>query len=77
VNSDRAVDHVAAHADIGEIRALWVDEFDRHFCPTGAKGIGEIGIVGVPAAIGNAIYNATGQSLRDLPFTPDKLLEGG
>jgi xanthine dehydrogenase YagR molybdenum-binding subunit len=77
VNSDLAGYHIAAHADIGEIRALWIDEFDRHFGPTGAKGIGEIGIVGVPAAIGNAIYNATGKRLRDLPFTPDKLLEGG
>jgi len=44
------------------------------FGPTGAKGIGEIGIVGVPAPIGNAIDNATGKRLRALPFTPDRLL---
>ena len=53
---------------------MWLDEFDPDFGPPGAKGIGEIGIVGVPAAIGNAIYNATGQRLRSLPFTPDKLV---
>ena len=51
-----------------------IDEFDPWFGPTGAKGIGEIGIVSVPAAIGNAIYNASGTRLRGLPFTPDKLL---
>ena len=75
VNHDLASYHIACHADVPDIRALWIEEFDPYFGPTGAKGIGEIGIVGVPAAIGNAIYNATGQRLRSLPFTPDKLLE--
>jgi xanthine dehydrogenase YagR molybdenum-binding subunit len=74
VNADLAGYHLAAHADVPEIRASWIDEFDPWFGPTGAKGIGELGIVGVPAAIGNAIYNATGQRLRALPFTPDKLV---
>ena len=76
VNADLAGYHIAAHADVADIRARWIEEFDPCFGPTGAKGIGEIGIVGVPAAIGNAIYNATGLRLRDLPFTPDKLVLG-
>ncbi len=75
VNGDLAGYHIAAHADIPDIQARWVDEFDPYFGPTGAKGIGEVSIVGVPAAVGNAIYNATGKRLRGLPFTPDKLLE--
>ena len=75
VNADLAGYHIAAHADVVDIRARWLDEFDAYFGPTGAKGIGELGIVGVPAAISNAIYNATGKRLRSLPFTPDKLLD--
>ena len=51
-----------------------VAEDDPHVNPLGAKGIGEIGITGVPAAIANAIFHATGQRLRDLPLTLDKLL---
>lgn len=74
VNSDLAGYHIACHADVVDIQAQWIDEFDPYFGPSGAKGIGEIGIVGVPAAIGNAIYNATGRRLRGLPFTADKLL---
>ena len=74
VNADLAGYHIASHADVQEIRAEWIDEFDPYFGPTGAKGIGELGIVGVPAAIGNAIYNAIGIRLRSLPFTPDKLV---
>ncbi|WP_291426825.1 xanthine dehydrogenase family protein molybdopterin-binding subunit [Deinococcus sp.] len=74
VNQDFAGYHIAAHADIPDIQARWIEEFDPYFGPTGAKGIGEVGIVSVPAAIGNAIYNATGKRLRDLPFTPGKLL---
>ncbi|TRW97608.1 xanthine dehydrogenase family protein molybdopterin-binding subunit [Paracoccus sp. M683] len=77
VNADFAGYHIAAHADIGRLDAIWIDEFDEWFGPTGAKGIGEIGIVGVPAAVGNAIFNATGIRLRDMPFTPDKLLMAG
>lgn len=73
-NADLAGYHIAAHADIGTLDAIWIDEVDDWFGPTGAKGIGEIGIVGVPAAISNAIFNATGIRLREMPFTPDKLL---
>lgn len=75
VNSDFAGYHIAANADAPDVQARWVEHPDPMFGPTGAKGIGEIGIVGVPAAIGNAIYNATGKRLRQLPFTPDKLLD--
>jgi len=74
VNGDLAGYHIASHADVVDVQAQWIDEFDAYFGPTGAKGIGELGIVGVPAAIGNAIFNATGQRLRGLPFTPDKLV---
>ena len=64
VNADLAGHHIKSHADVGDIQALWIDEFDAYFGPNGAKGIGELGIVGAPAAIGNAIHNATGKRLR-------------
>ena len=54
-----------------------VDEFDPHASPIGAKGLGEIGIVGPAAAIANAVYHATGVRVRDLPITPDKLIGKG
>jgi xanthine dehydrogenase YagR molybdenum-binding subunit len=52
---------------------IWTDIPDPH-TPMGARGIGEIGITGVGAAVANAIYNATGNRVRDLPITPDKVL---
>jgi len=52
----------------------WIDEDDPYINPMGAKGIGEIGIVGTAAAIANAVYHATGIRVRDLPITLDKLL---
>ena len=55
------------------LEAITVDEHDPWFGATGAKGIGELGIVGAPAAIGNALFNASGVRLRDLPFTPDRM----
>ena len=75
MNCDFAGYHIAANADVPDVQARWIEYPDPMYGPTGAKGIGEIGIVGVPAAIGNAIYNATGVRLRDLPFTPGKLLD--
>ncbi|HET7387532.1 MAG TPA: xanthine dehydrogenase family protein molybdopterin-binding subunit [Nocardioidaceae bacterium] len=74
VNHDLAQYHVPAHADIGDIEATWLDHPDEHANALGAKGIGEIGIVGTPAAVANAVHNATGIRVRDLPITPDKLL---
>jgi xanthine dehydrogenase YagR molybdenum-binding subunit len=60
--------------DVGEIDVAWIDEEDPHLNPMGSKGIGEIGIVGSPAAVANAVYHATGIRVRDLPITPDKLV---
>jgi xanthine dehydrogenase YagR molybdenum-binding subunit len=62
------------NADIHEIDVLFVDERDDIVNPLGVKGVGEIGVVGVAAAVCNAIWHATGKRIRDLPITPDKLL---
>ncbi|MFD3610604.1 xanthine dehydrogenase family protein molybdopterin-binding subunit [Streptomyces atroolivaceus] len=72
--SDLASYHVPSCADVLDIQAHWIDEDDPHLNPMGSKGIGEIGIVGTAAAIGNAVRHATGARLRELPLTPDKLL---
>ena len=74
LNSDLAGYHVAAHADVHDIEAVWIDETDDALNPMGAKGIGEISIVGTAASIANAVHNATGVRIRDLPITPDRLL---
>jgi xanthine dehydrogenase YagR molybdenum-binding subunit len=66
--------HVPVNADIHAIDVILVDEEDQEINPLGVKGVGEIGIVGVAAAIANAIYHATGTRVRDLPITLDKLL---
>ncbi|MFJ8777233.1 xanthine dehydrogenase family protein molybdopterin-binding subunit [Streptomyces microflavus] len=71
---DLAAYHVPVNADALDIQAHWIDEDDRHLNPMGSKGIGEIGIVGTAAAIGNAVRHATGARLRELPLTPDRLL---
>jgi xanthine dehydrogenase YagR molybdenum-binding subunit len=54
-----------------------LDNFDEHASPIGAKGAGEIGIVGAAAAVANAVYHATGVRVRELPITPDKLIGKG
>jgi xanthine dehydrogenase YagR molybdenum-binding subunit len=74
VNHDFAEYHIAANADVGSIEAYWVDEDDPYVNPMGAKGVGELGIVGTAAAIANATHHATGIRVRDLPITLDKLL---
>jgi xanthine dehydrogenase YagR molybdenum-binding subunit len=74
VNHDLALYHVPVNADVPSIDAVWLDEHDPHVNPMGAKGIGEIGIVGTAAAVANAIFDATGVRVRDLPITPDKLV---
>jgi len=74
VNHDFAGYHIATNADVGTVDVTWIDEEDLHVNPMGAKGIGELGIVGTAAAIANAVYHATGIRIRDLPITLDKLL---
>jgi xanthine dehydrogenase YagR molybdenum-binding subunit len=66
--------HIPVHADVHDIEVIFVDERDDVVNPLGAKGLGEIGIVGVAAAIANAVYHATGRRVRELPITLDKLL---
>ena len=74
VNPNLAEYHVPVNADVPEIDVIFVDEEDTHVNPLGVKGVGEIGIVGAPAAIANAVYHATGVRVRELPITPDKVL---
>jgi len=66
--------HVAVNADIHDIDVIFVDEDDRIVSRLGAKGVGEIGIVGVSAAVCNAIYHATGRRVYSTPITPDKVM---
>ena len=66
--------HVPVQLDVPQIDVHFVGKPDPHISPIGARGGGEIGIVGVAAAVANAVFNATGKRLRDLPLTPDKLL---
>jgi xanthine dehydrogenase YagR molybdenum-binding subunit len=73
MNANIAEYHVPVNADVHDIQVIFVDEPDSVINPLGIKGLGEIGIVGVAAAIANAIYHATGKRVRDLPITLDKL----
>ena len=73
MNANIAEYHVPANADVHDIEVIFVDEPDDIVNPLGIKGLGEIGIVGVAAAIANVIYHATGKRVRDLPITLDKL----
>ena len=73
MNANIAEYHVPVHADVHDIKVIFVDEPDSLVNPVGIKGVGEIGIVGVAAAIANAVYHATGKRVRDLPITLDKL----
>jgi xanthine dehydrogenase YagR molybdenum-binding subunit len=66
--------HVPVNADVHAIETLFVEEDDRIASPLGVKGMGELGMVGIPAAIANAVFHATGKRVRELPITPDKLL---
>jgi xanthine dehydrogenase YagR molybdenum-binding subunit len=73
MNANIAEYHVPVNADVHDIEVIFVDEPDDIINPLGIKGLGEIGIVGVAAAIANAVYHATGKRVRDLPITLDKL----
>jgi len=66
--------HVPVNADVLEIETMFVEEDDKIVNPLGVKGMGELGMVGIPAAIANAVFHATGKRIRELPITPDKLL---
>lgn len=74
VNANLADYHMAVPADTPEFDVDFINEPDPHMPDLGARRIGEIGIVGAPAAIANAIFNATGKRVLDLPITPDKLI---
>ena len=73
MNPSLAEYHVPVHMDVPDIDVIWTDIPDPH-TPMGARGIGEIGITGTAAAVANAVFNATGRRIRDVPLTPDKLM---
>ncbi len=74
MNHNYAEYHIPVNADIHDIEVIFVPEHDEVVNPLGAKGLGEIGIVGVAAAVTNAVWHATGKRVRSLPVTLDKLL---
>jgi len=74
MTTDLASYHVPANADIHQIETTFVEEEDKIVNELGVKGMGELGMVGIPAAIANAIFHATGKRVRNLPITVDKLL---
>ncbi len=75
-NNDLAEYHVPVHADIPHLDAIFLPELDDKTNPLKIKGIGELGIAGVGAALANAVYNATGVRVREFPITLDKVLAG-
>ena len=74
VNNNLADYHVPVHADVPRIEAYFVNKPDPILNPNGAKGMGEIALIGFAAAVANAVYHATGKRIRELPITPDKVL---
>ena len=74
INADLAEYHVPVNADIGEIDTAFIEQPDEHVSTIGAKGVGEIGITGVAAAIANAVYHATGKRVRELPIRIERIL---
>src|SRR3546814_4481433 len=75
VNHDLASYEVPVHADIPHQDVIFLEETDPISSPMKAKGVGELGICGVAAAVANAVYNATGIRVRDYPITLDKFIE--
>lgn len=74
VNHDLAGYHLATQADVGELEVLFVEERDDLVNALGAKGVGEIGLIGVAAAVANAVFHATGVRVRRFPITLDRLV---
>jgi xanthine dehydrogenase YagR molybdenum-binding subunit len=74
VANDFAGYHIPVQADVPNIEVIFVDKADPYLNKMGAKGLGEIGLIGAAAAIGNAVFHATGKRIRSLPITPDKLV---
>ncbi len=74
VNANLADYLVPVNADVPDLDAFYVEEEDAHANPLGAKGLAELSLVGVAAAVANAVYHATGKRVRELPITPEKLL---
>lgn len=74
VNNNFGDYHVAINADVPPVEVVFVNKPDPVLNPMGSKGMGEVGIVGFAAAVANAVFNATGKRVRELPITPDKLL---
>jgi xanthine dehydrogenase YagR molybdenum-binding subunit len=75
ITQDLGTYHVPVNADVPAVEIRFVGPPDYKFNPLGARGVGEIGNTGIAAAIGNAIYHATGARIRELPITPDRILE--
>jgi xanthine dehydrogenase YagR molybdenum-binding subunit len=75
VNNNFADYHVPVHADVPHIDVFFIDKKDPVINPIGAKGLGEIAIIGFAPAVANAVYHATGKRIRELPITPDKIIE--
>lgn len=75
VNNNLADYHVAVHADVPAIETIFIDKPDPVINPMGAKGMGEIALIGFAGAVANAVFNATGQRIRELPITPDKIMQ--
>jgi xanthine dehydrogenase YagR molybdenum-binding subunit len=75
INHDLANYEVPVHADVSRQEVIFLDEVDATMSPMKAKGVGELGLCGVAAAIANAIYNATGARVREYPITLDKILD--
>lgn len=74
VNANLGDYHVPVQADVPKVEVAFVGKPDPHLNPMGAKGLGEIAIIGFAAAVANAVYHATGKRIRALPITPDKII---
>ncbi len=75
INNNLADYHVPVNADIPNVDVLFVNKKDPYTNPMGSKGLGEIALINMAAAIANAVFNAIGKRIRSLPITPDKLIQ--